>query len=275
MNFIKVCATSAALLFLCSCESDKVTLAFNTQNVPAQTFFLDASLNVIMPTDSSAAKPESMETHIKVQSTSNLTVSYDDGSARFEMKVDSVDYKSDKRSVEEFRYIERYLAVQHFQFKLAGDGVISDLSMDESVAPTVDDLDLVKLFLKAQPLLPGKPVSVGETWERPVEIPGKGGATTVYKSFTFEDLYVHDGLQMAKIAMNMKYREVPDTTSDVRMESDDFIVGSGSVLFDVTHGVVTSANMEISGHMTVVDMVSKDTIPQMYVMQKIKMRGEL
>ena len=116
MNLIKFCATSAILLFLCSCDSNSVSLAFNTQNAPVQKLTLEASLNVFAPGDSTHEAPESMETHLNAQSTLTQTVAFDNGSARFEMKIDTVDYKSDKRTVEEFRYIEKYLASQHFQF---------------------------------------------------------------------------------------------------------------------------------------------------------------
>ncbi|MBO7383914.1 MAG: hypothetical protein K6E57_02720 [Fibrobacter sp.] len=276
MNFIKICATSAALTFLCSCESNDVSLAFNTQNAPVQKFTLEANLNVFAPQDTMNTTPESMETSLKARSTLTQTVSFDNGSARFEMKIDTVDYKSDKRSVEDFRYIEKYLATQHFQFKMTGDGSISDPSVEDvALQPGTEELNLMKLFMKVQPVLPGTPVKLGDVWERPVEIPANGRTTTVYKSFKLEDLYLHDGVQMAKIGMNVKYKEVPDSTSDVRMESDGFIVGSGSILFDITHGVVTTGSLELSGHLNIHDIVASQVLPNMHVIQKIKLRGEI
>ena len=276
MNFIKFCASSAALLLLCSCNGNDVSLAFNTQNAPVQKFSLEASLNVFAPQDSMSVTPESMETHLKARSTLTQTVAFDNGSARFEMKIDTVDYKSDKRSVEEFRYIEKYLSTQHFQFKMAGDGAISDPSVEDvALQPGTEELNLMKLFMKVQPVLPGTPVKQGDVWERPVEIPANGRTTTVYKSFKLEDVYLHDGVQMAKIDMNVKYKEVPDSTSDVRMESDGFIVGSGSILFDITHGVIATGSLELSGHLNIHDIVANQVLPNMHVIQKIKLRGEL
>ena len=128
MNFIKICASSAALLLLCSCNGNDISLAFNTQNAPVQKLSLESSLNVFAPQDSMSVTPESMETHLKARSTLTQTVAFDNGSARFEMKIDTVDYKSDKRSVEDFRYIEKYLSTQHFQFKMASDGGIMEAS---------------------------------------------------------------------------------------------------------------------------------------------------
>lgn len=276
MNFWQICAFSVALAFLCSCDKDGVVLAFNTQNAVSQTFHLESSLNVLLPEDSSNAKPESMLTHIKVRSTSNLLVPYDDGFARFEMKIDSVEYTSDKRSVEEFRNMEKFLSTQHFQYKLSQDGAISEPSVEDSMLqPGAEDLDLVKLFLKTQPVLPGNPVSVGESWERSMTIPGNGTSTNVYKTFVLEDVFLHEGSQMAKIGMNLKYKELPDSTSDLRMESSGFVVGSGSVLFDISHGVIASANLELNGDLKIRNLVSNDSIPNMHVIQKIKLRGEL
>ncbi len=276
MNFIKICASSAALLLLCSCNGNDISLAFNTQNAPVQKLSLESSLNVFAPQDSMSVTPESMETHLKARSTLTQTVAFDNGSARFEMKIDTVDYKSDKRSVEDFRYIEKYLSTQHFQFKMASDGAISDPSVEDvALQPGSEELNLMKLFMKVQPVLPGSPVKQGDVWERPVEIPSNGRTTTVYKSFTLEDVYLHDGVQMAKIGMNVKYKELPDSTSDVRMESEGFIVGTGHILFDITHGVITSGSLELSGHLNIHDIVTSQVLPNMHVVQKIKLRGEL
>lgn len=275
MNFFKFCASSAAMLLLCACEGNDFVLAFNTENVPAQTYSLESSLNAILPMDSVNGTPEAMNTRLFVRATNSLLTAYDNGTAKFEMKIDSVDYKSDKRSVEEFRSMERYMATEHFQFKMAKDGVVSEPVMEDSVMLGTEALDLVRLFLKIQPMLPGKAVSLGETWERSVEIPGTSGNTVVYKSFTLQDQYVHDGAQMAKIGMNIKYKEAGDESSDLRMESNGFIVGSGVILFDMTHGVISSANMEITGDLKVNDVVANTVVPDMHVIQKIKLKGEI
>ncbi|MCF0222292.1 MAG: hypothetical protein HUK19_08365 [Fibrobacter sp.] len=274
MNFFKFCASSAAMLLLCACEGNDFVIAFNTANVPAQTYALESSLNAILPMDSVSGTPEAMNTRLFVKATNSLLTAYDDGTAKFEMKIDSVDYKSDKRSVEEFRSMERYMSTEHFQFKMAKDGVVSEPVMEDSVMLGTEALDLVRIFLKIQPILPGKAVTLGETWERSVEIPGSGGNTVVYKSFTLQDQYVHDGAQMAKIGMNIKYKETGDGNSDVRMESNGFVVGTGVVLFDMTRGVISSATMEITGDLKVNDIVADNVIPDMHVIQKIKLKGE-
>ena len=276
MNLIKFCAASAALIFLCSCDSNDVSLAFNTQNAPVQKYFLESSIDAMLPSDSGVTVPEAMETHLKVQATLSELVSYDNGSGRFEMKIDSVEYKSDKRTVEDYLYIQKYLLTQHFQYKMAPDGSVSEPAVEDvALQPGTEELNLLKLFMKVQPILPGNPVKVGETWERPVEIPESNKTTTVYKSFTLEEVYLHDGAQMAKINMTVKYKEQVDSTANVQMESKNFIVGEGTLLFDNTHGVVSSVNLRFTGHVNVTDLAAGSVIPDMHVLQNIKLRSEL
>jgi hypothetical protein len=67
---------------------------------------------------------------------------------------------------------------------------------------------------------------------------------------------------------------VADSTSDLRMESNGFIVGTGSILFDVTHGAISTVRMELTGDLSVNDIVANSVIPDMHVIQKIKLRSE-
>ena len=275
MNFIKSLSCSVALAFLCSCDGNDVSLSFNTQNPPVQKYFLESSLDALLPADSANPNPEAMQTRLNVQATLSELVAYDNGSGRFEMKIDSVQYKSDKRMVEDYLYIEKYLLTQHFQYKMASDGAVSEPAVEDvALQPGTEELNLLKLFMKVQPILPGNPVKVGETWERPVEIPENGKTTTVYKSFTLQEVYMHDGAQMAKIGMNVKYKEVVDSTANVQMESKGFIVGEGSILFDMTHGVISSVSLDLTGHVNVNDLVAGSVIPDMHILQKIKLRSE-
>ena len=229
MNFTKfyaISALSVALFSLCSCERNEINLAFNTQTATPQSYTLESTLNASLPGDSNTV-PESMHTHVSVRSTMSLLMSYDDGSGRFEMKIDSVSYNSDKRSVDEFRNIEKYLSIQNFQFKLDRDGIISNPTVENAMdVLSEDELNLIPLFLKAQPILPEKPVKLGESWERQMPIRGKGSSsTTVYKTFTLQDVYLQDGVRMAKIHMGMKYLELPDTTSNLQLKSSDYVIG--------------------------------------------------
>lgn len=147
MKLWHIIAFSITLAFLCSCDRHDVVLAFNTQNASSQSFYLESTLNVLLPNDSANAKPESMLTRVNVRSTMNLLVPYDDGSARFEMKIDSAEYSSDKRSVDDFRNIEKFFSTQHIQFKMASDGMITEPEVEDSQIKVSDeDIDIVKLF---------------------------------------------------------------------------------------------------------------------------------
>ena len=158
---------------------------------------------------------------------------------------------------------------------MAPDGSVSEPAVEDvALQPGTEELNLLKLFMKVQPILPGNPVKVGETWERPVEIPESNKTTTVYKSFTLEEVYLHDGAQMAKINMTVKYKEQVDSTANVQMESKNFIVGEGTLLFDNTHGVVSSVNLRFTGHVNVTDLAAGSVIPDMHVLQNIKLRSE-
>lgn len=274
MNFYKLIALFCVAFALNACESDKVLLAFNTHDVVPQIYRLDASLNAILPEDS-LGSPEAMNSKLSVVATNTLLTAYDDGSAKFQIKIDSVDYKSDKRSVEEFSSMERYMLNEHFQFKMASDGAVRDPYIEDSAMVGSDVLNFVKLFLKIQPLLPGKAVNVGEKWEREVEIPGPSGNTVVYKSFTLEETFVHDGIRMAKIQFNLKYREIADSTSDLQMSSNGFIVGTGTIIFDIAHGIISNIKMELSGDIGINDIVAGSVIPNMHVVQRITLRSEL
>ena len=78
---------------------------------------------------------------------------------------------------------------------------------------------------------------------------------------------------MAKIGMNVNYQEIPDSTSNVQMKSKGFVVGAGSILFDVTHGAMYSVSLELTGKMDVKDVIAGVTIPDVSVRQVIKLRG--
>lgn len=263
-----------ASFFLFACDQQTVNLAFNTQNVADQKFLMQAEMNVIVDDSTSVDSSESMETSLRVVITSSLLMAYDDSSARFEIKVDSVEYTSDKRSVEEFRYVEHYLSSQDFQFKMAKDGLISEPVMDNYVShPEANELEIAKLFLKVQPVLPGKPIRVGESWERQHAITGENNQQTViYKGFTLDDLFMRDGVLLAKIRMNMRYKQVVDD-AQIKMDSEDFVVGSGILLFNVTMGIIEETSIEVNGKLNVSEKNTGKAIPKLRVMQKVKLRS--
>jgi hypothetical protein len=59
----------------------------------------------------------------------------------------------------------------------------------------------------------------------------------------------------------------------LQLKSSDYVIGDGMVLFDVTHGTLTSAEMNIVAVIDVCDLVAGDTLASMNVNQKITLRN--
>ena len=262
------------LLFFVACDSGKVELIFDTKKTAPQHYRIESQMKLIIQ---SGATPEAVSSTLKAQVTSTLVVAYDDGSARFQMLVDSVAYRSDQRSVEECLHMERYLSQQNFQFKMKSNGDMQDLRMDGYV-PELEssDIDLRRLLLKIQPVLPGTPIAMGDTWERQQVLNDESGKQAfAYKWFQVEDVFFHDGKKLAKLRMNVKYRLDDSTSVQEHLKADDFILGSGEVLFNVTDGLVNEVSLEISGYLNVLARVKNQTLPSMQVRQLIRMRRQL
>lgn len=260
-----------------ACDDHKVTLSFNTQNPAPEDYELRSSLRVLVdsPADSSNAQnPESMNADIRVRLHSELLSAYDDGSGRFLLRVDSANYTSDTRSVEESDHIERYLKTQAFQFKMAENGDMKSVSFDDFVAlPDIGDVDIRKVFLKIQPVLPSSPIAVGESWERQQVISDDNGKQSIaYKWFKLEDIFMRDGVQLAKVQMNVRYKQRSEDDSQL-LESSDFVLGSGSVIFDVKEGKIVEGELSIDGKVRLIEKQSGDTIPDLRVHQKISLRS--
>lgn len=263
----------AAALVFAACQKNEVRLAFNTSDSTARQYLLDSQLKVIVGEDSNAGPMEAMSSRVQARIHSGLVVAYDDGSGRFLMQADSVRYNSDQRSVEECRHIERYLALQEFQFKMGRDGQMKEVKMAEFV-PDLEqtDIDLRRLLLKIQPVLPGTPVALGTTWERQHMVAEADGRQSfVYKWFRIEDIFTRDGTTFAKMQMNIKYR-VEEGDSTLRTQDDGFVLGSGSVLFNVTSGQIEEGMLEINGKLKALQDAPTDTSPNMRVRQVISLR---
>ena len=258
-----------------ACEDRSVQLGFNTQNPPPEDYDLKSSLQVLMNAsgENSADSGQSMTAHLDLRIHSELLSAYDDGTGRFLLRVDSADYASDNRSVEETDHIERYLRTQSVQYKMGGDGEMGAVQFDEMVAlPDVGDVDIRKIFLKVQPVLPTTPVSVGDSWERQQMLTDDRGKTcVVYKWFKLEEIFERDGARLARLKMNVRYRQNSEDDLQI-MESPDFILGTGTVLFDIFAGKVVEGELLVEGKLRVIEKRSGDTIPDLRVRQKLSLR---
>lgn len=259
---------------LIACDEKKISLGFNTQNPTSEDYELQSSLCILLNVADSAAESQSMSANVNVRVHSELLSAYDDGTGRFLLRVDSASYSSDNRSVEEADHIQRYLQTQAVQYKMGGDGEMSSVRLDEMVAlPDVGDMDIRRVFLKVQPVLPAGKIAVGDSWERQQVIADENGKqSVVYKWFKLEEVFERSGVKLAKLKMNVRYKQNSEDDAQI-MESPDFILGSGTILFDIDAGKVVEGELLIEGKVRIIEKKLGDTIPDLRVRQKITLRS--
>ena len=259
---------------LIACDEKKISLGFNTQNPTSEDYELQSALCILLNVADSAAESQSMSANVNVRVHSELLSAYDDGTGRFLLRVDSASYSSDNRSVEEADHIQRYLQTQAVQYKMGGDGEMSSVRLDEMVAlPDVGDVDIRRVFLKVQPVLPAGKIAVGDSWERQQVIADENGKqSVVYKWFKLEEVFERSGVKLAKLKMNVRYKQNSEDDAQI-MESPDFILGSGTILFDIDAGKVVEGELLIEGKVRIIEKKLGDTIPDLRVRQKITLRS--
>ena len=259
---------------LIACDEKKISLGFNTQNPTSEDYELQSSLCILLNVADSAAESQSMSANVNVRVHSELLSAYDDGTGRFLLRVDSASYSSDNRSVEEADHIQRYLQTQAVQYKMGGDGEMSSVRLDEMVAlPDVGVVGIRRVFLKVQPVLPAGKIAVGDSWERQQVIADENGKqSVVYKWFKLEEVFERSGVKLAKLKMNVRYKQNSEDDAQI-MESPDFILGSGTILFDIDAGKVVEGELLIEGKVRIIEKKLGDTIPDLRVRQKITLRS--
>ena len=277
MNRIALLSLLFSLLTVfVACEDKSISLGFNTQNPTPENYELKSSLHVLLdvPKNVPVEMQQSMSAKVEVLVHSELLAAYDDGSGRFMLRVDSANYSSDNRSVEETDHIQRYLKTQLVQYKMGSDGEMSSVRFDEMVAlPDVGDIDIRRIFLKVQPVLPSSPLAVGDTWERQQMLTDDNNKqSVVYKWFKLEEVFDRDGVKIAKLRMNVRYKQNSEDDAQI-MESPDFVLGSGTILFDIAAGKVVEGELDIEGKVRVIEKKDGDTIPDLRVRQKITLRS--
>ena len=277
MNRIALLSLLFSLLTVfVACEDKSISLGFNTQNPTPENYELKSSLHVLLdvPKNVPVEMQQSMSAKVEVLVHSELLAAYDDGTGRFMLRVDSANYSSDNRSVEETDHIQRYLKTQLVQYKMGSDGEMSSVRFDEMVAlPDVGDIDIRRIFLKVQPVLPSSPLAVGDTWERQQMLTDDNNKqSVVYKWFKLEEVFDRDCVKIAKLRMNVRYKQNSEDDAQI-MESPDFVLGSGTILFDIAAGKVVEGELDIEGKVRVIEKKDGDTIPDLRVRQKITLRS--
>ena len=261
------------LVFFFSCEEKKLNLAFNIHNMSDQEYVLRSQMKVITSEDST--QPSVLNSLLKARVKSSLVMAYDDGSGRYQILPDSIYYTSDEISVDECYLIESYLLQQEFQFKMNTAGEMHDVSLTEMV-PDLEhtDIDLRRLLLKIQPVLPAAPVYMGYTWERQHYFTEDEKKSFIYKWFEINDVYDRNQQKFVRIRMNVKYKVDELSEKQIKLTSDDFILGSGEILFNATAGVIVKANLDVSGVIQINSMPQTSNLGPMRVLQSISMESD-
>ena len=229
MNRIALLSLLFSLLTVfVACEDKSISLGFNTQNPTPENYELKSSLHVLLdvPKNVPVEMQQSMSAKVEVLVHSELLAAYDDGTGRFMLRVDSANYSSDNRSVEETDHIQRYLKTQLVQYKMGSDGEMSSVRFDEMVAlPDVGDIDIRRIFLKVQPVLPSSPLAVGDTWERQQMLTDDNNKqSVVYKWFKLEEVFDRDGVKIAKLRMNVRYKQNSEDDAQTIRSAIDYVV---------------------------------------------------
>lgn len=240
----------AGALFSGCGESREYSLVFDTRSQDTVEYHLEMSVRAVLPqTDTVDALHSSFQTSL-IRTPLNR---YDDSSTRYLMASQNLRYSSEQRSVEECRHIERYLSGQTMQYKMNAQGEILDMdSLPQLPELQSVGVNLRRIFLKIQPVLPGFAVNVGSRWERQHQLPAENGTSTyIYKSFEVVNIFRRNEQNMAMVRMNIKYRlteEDNDSTDNrIRLESDEFILGTGQLVFNLDKGDLEQGEFEING----------------------------
>jgi hypothetical protein len=268
-KMVMVLSLVVGVLALQNCQdSQKYALRFKNMAAGPVSFVLNGSLQAISGADS---MPSAIDVQYVMHFSRVPVRTYDDGSIRFSMNADSVEYQSKQRSVEECRHIEKYLANQQVQIKMNEFGEVDDVQGVQDM-PELQEvgLDMGRLLLKLQPALPGFDISVGSTWEKEHALPSPSGAPAfVYKWFRVNRVFQKNGMAHAEILVNIKYRIEGKEQQEPSIQSDQFILGSGSLVWNIVQGDIVQAALEIQG---AVHILGADISEPVQVRQVLNLR---
>lgn len=256
-------------LMIASCQQEKVVLRFDSTSMNSQKYSLSSSVDLIV--DSIGEKSQGIESQMVAILQSRPLTHFDNGASRYKIHIDSIQYHSSVRDSSQELAIATALKKQAFEFKMGAAGDMQDFSMDAFVPELEDtDIDLRRLLLKIQPVLPGKAVSIGDTWERQQLLPESEGQNVyVYKWFRIEEVFKRGANQLVKLTMNIRYK--PKSQSKIAPTHNEFILGSGYVIFNETVGQVDEAYLEINGLLNVLSTGEKEDQPSLRIRQLLRL----
>ncbi len=254
----------AALIFLSSCNSPTEKLAFNLQSPHTKNYFLKTKLQLI--SDESASN---FFSEAQLNFSKKLITHFDNNTSRFSIQIDSLDFRSNQYSIEECRHIEHYLESQKTEFKINEYGEIKDFEKNSAAQDMeVSGFNLANILLKIQPSLPKHATKVGDSWEKQLKIPTKSGKDNyLYKWFKVDKIYTNGDKKFAKIITTLKYKI---EESALIIAKDNFILGQGSIVFNIDDGDIEFGSFDISG--TVSLKISDKLFPNYQIIQSVNIQ---
>lgn len=235
------------LTLSCS-DQDKYKIKF-TNNIGIDDHYeLKGSMKALKSGDTLS---NILDVDFKLNLKQKTLAKYDDGSSKLELSIDSIKYNSHQRSVEECQHIEKYAKNRSVSFKINDRGEVSKMDSLPSFSELIEvGLDLRKLFIKLQPVMPGFEIYEGITWEKEQLMPRSDSTFGhIYKWFRVEKIYKKNNKNFAKVKMNTKYNL--EGNDVIASKDNKFILGSGLLIFNLDDGKLEQIDSEITGILNV------------------------
>ncbi|MGL1901838.1 MAG: hypothetical protein OCC49_06865 [Fibrobacterales bacterium] len=252
------------ILIFTACQKETKQLSFNLTSETPRHYFLQTKLQLI-----SGDSESSFFSEAQIYFTKSLLSAFDDKTSRFLIGIDSIDFRSNQYTVEECRHIEHYLLSQKSEFKINPYGEIKDFEKNNAADEMeVSGFNLANILLKIQPSLPRHETYIGDTWEKQLKIPtGENRSNYLYKWFKVNDIYSNGDQSFAKILTTLKYKI---EESALMIAEDNFILGQGSLVFNIDDGDLEFGNFDISG--TVSLKIANKLFPNYQIIQSVTLQ---
>lgn len=173
------------------------------------------------------------------------------------VKVDSISIKSDIYKEEVEKELREKLLKSDYSLSLA-NGFPSIDTTAEMPAAGYLEWDLYRQLAKLLPILPGKPIKPGFSWERTFVLPLRTArglvSCEVYRSYTFNKLHG----DTAMISWNFRYTASKKSSDSTNALNQIPVAGkgTGSAVLDIRNHCILKAEMDFATPVAVIGEVS-------------------
>jgi hypothetical protein len=254
------------LILLASCSSRKVHLRF--------VFEKNQVLHYAFALSSEAEVTDSLKTG-HYSSSANLLLSqqinqvYENGDTRCIISVDSVGFQTDYLSEPEVNNIVELLKRTALALKISPYGDFLEMEGEEDLPQVeMEGMNLSRLLLKIQPVLPHSGIAIGSVWEREQQFPVRNslnsGTLYLRKNFQLLELKNYKGRLCArisfKIVANIGMKESEKSFQASAPKGQSWVgKGNGILYFDMQKNCFLEGSAEMTTQMetTVLDPLTK------------------